>query len=458
MAAWRVVVVGGGASGSLAALHVLRRFAGEQPIEVDVVESRPALGHGIAFGTPDPWHRLNVPSIVMSAYPDVPDDFTRWAGVDAVAFPNRMTWGRYLGERLAEAGRLPGVELRHVRARATEVRDAGPADPEGVLVVEVNRGPALPADAVVIATGNELPSVPPILGGIAGHPRVLVDPWALEALDGIASGATVAILGTGLTALDLSASLIRHRASVHVVAMSRHGEVPRIHEDPWRPKPATPVFDVDAFRAFEDPIAEAEARIRDHPEGWRQGLDSLRPLHGELWRSMDEPTRRRFLGEWRRRWEVHRSRIAAEVLRDVHGWIGEGRLELRAASIVGAEPADEGRIRLVTQPSEPEARVRELVVDWLLLASGPDERAAASPFLAAGLEAGLLRDGPLGLGIDADPDSLRVLDADGWPSRPIWALGPILRGVLFEVIAIPEIRTHAATIAAGIEAELATRS
>jgi uncharacterized NAD(P)/FAD-binding protein YdhS len=371
--------------------------------------------------------------------------------VDAIAFPNRMTWGRYLEATLAEAGDAPGVELRHVRARATAVRDARGRR----LEVEVDSGPALPADAVVIATGNELPALPPILGAIAGHPRLVVDPWALDALDGVADGATVAILGTGLTALDLSASLLRHRTSVHVVALSRHGELPRIHEDPWRPKPSTPVFDVAAFRAFADPIAEAEARIRDHPEGWRQGLDSLRPLHGELWRAMDEPARRRFLGEWRRRWEVHRSRVAVEVLHDVHAWIGEGRLEVRAASLVGAEAADGGRLRLVTQPAERGAPERDLVADWLLVASGPDERATASPFLAAGLEAGLLRDGPMGLGIDADPDSLRVLDADGWPSRPIWALGPVLRGVLFEVIAIPEIRVHAATIAGGIEAELA---
>ena len=49
---------------------------------VDVVEPRPELGQGIAFGTPEPWHRLNVPAIVMSAFPDEPDHFTRWAGVD----------------------------------------------------------------------------------------------------------------------------------------------------------------------------------------------------------------------------------------------------------------------------------------------------------------------------------------------------------------------------------------
>jgi uncharacterized NAD(P)/FAD-binding protein YdhS len=440
----RVVVVGGGASGSLAALHVLRRYGAE--VAVDVVEPRSALGQGVAFGTQDPWHRLNVPSIVMSALPDEPDHFRRWAGVEPTAFPNRMTWGRYLGTVLAEAGEAPRAELRHRRARATAF-EAGSSSP---LEVALDTGEVLAADALVIGTGNELPSLPGPLAGVAGHPRIVVDPWAGDALDVVGDGSVVGILGTGLTALDLSASLIRHRPGVRVVAMSRHGQLPRVHEDPWRPKPAQPAFDVEAFRTFADPIAEAEARIRNYPGGWRQGLDSIRPLHGDLWRAMDEPTRRRFLGERRRHWEIHRSRVAAEVIRDVHAWIDDGALEVRAASLAGVEPVAGGRLRLTTMPAGAGEGEATLETDWLLVATGPDERASASPFLAAGLAAGLLRDGPVGLGIDADPDTLRVLDADGWPSCPIWALGPVIRGVLFEVIAIPEIRSQASLIADSI--------
>lgn len=63
---------------------------------------------------------------------------------------------------------------------------------------------------------------------------------------------------------------------------------------------------------------------------------------------------------------------------------------------------------------------------------------------------GTLRPGPLDLGIDADPATLRVVDADGSTDRNVWALGPILRGVLWETIAIPEIRVEAVTIAEGI--------
>ena len=39
--------------------------------------------------------------------------------------------------------------------------------------------------------------------------------------------------------------------------------------------------------------------------------------------------------------------------------------------------------------------------------------------------------------------------------RPVWALGPILKGVLWETTAIPEIRAQAAVVAAGVLAAVA---
>jgi uncharacterized NAD(P)/FAD-binding protein YdhS len=64
-----VAILGGGASGSLAATALLER----SDADVIVVEPRPRLGRGVAYSTPDPQHRLNVPAGSMSAYPDDPD-------------------------------------------------------------------------------------------------------------------------------------------------------------------------------------------------------------------------------------------------------------------------------------------------------------------------------------------------------------------------------------------------
>ncbi|HKF85659.1 MAG TPA: FAD/NAD(P)-binding protein, partial [Candidatus Limnocylindrales bacterium] len=140
----RVVVVGGGASGTLTAIQLLRRATRDATILI--VEPRERLGTGVAFGTSDPWHRLNVPAITMSGVPEDPDHFRAFAGCSPDTFPPRHVFGAYLGALLSEARAASPARFAHIRAHATAVRD----DP---LRVDLSAGPALEADAVVVATG-----------------------------------------------------------------------------------------------------------------------------------------------------------------------------------------------------------------------------------------------------------------------------------------------------------------
>jgi uncharacterized NAD(P)/FAD-binding protein YdhS len=158
---------------------------------------------------------------------------------------------------------------------------------------------------------------------------------------------------------------------------------------------------------------------------------------------MDDATRRRFLA-LRREWEIHRSRLAPGVERDLRAWEAAGRLELRAAAIEGAE-TNPRRLRLMTDGGPVE-------VDHLLLATGPDESPSASPLLAATMASGIARPGPLDLGIDVHPYDFRVRDRSGAETRELYALGPIIRGSVWECIAVPEIRLQAARIAEQIVA------
>ena len=46
----RITVIGGGASGTLLAVNLLKN-AGDGKIELNPVERRPKIGRGVAFGT-----------------------------------------------------------------------------------------------------------------------------------------------------------------------------------------------------------------------------------------------------------------------------------------------------------------------------------------------------------------------------------------------------------------------
>ena len=76
-----VVVAGAGAAGTLTALHLVRTSCRRStPLEVLLLDPTGRRGRGVAFGTPEEEHLLNVPATGMSALPEDPGHFVAWAG------------------------------------------------------------------------------------------------------------------------------------------------------------------------------------------------------------------------------------------------------------------------------------------------------------------------------------------------------------------------------------------
>ncbi len=144
---FRIGIVGGGASGTLLATRLLS--AAPSGVEIVVIEPRPALGQGVAYGTDDPWHRLNVPARDDQRAPGGPGP------VPAL--------GRRPGRRVRPAAQVRGVPGRPPGHRAAPARrpgstTCGPPRPrsrptvEG-LAISLDGAPALVVDAAVLATG-----------------------------------------------------------------------------------------------------------------------------------------------------------------------------------------------------------------------------------------------------------------------------------------------------------------
>ena len=428
----RIAIAGGGAAGVLVATNLLR--LGGAGLEIVVVEPRVELGLGVAYATRDPWHRLNVPASIMSAFPDDPDHFRRWLDVPGESFPRRLDYGRYLQAAFADAVATSGAVLRHERATVERLEPDG----DGVTL-RLSSGDTLTADALVLATGLELPPRLGYLDPLVGDTRVVLDPWVPGALDGVADEDVVAVIGSSLTAIDVTGSILNAHPGATVIALSRHGDLPRHHEDPWRPRLPQPAFTVEEFLAFDSPFDAAVERVRSFGDDWPRAVDSLRPIAQALWMAMDDDLRRSFLAHYRHPWEIHRHRVAAEIGRDLDRWIAAGRFAVRGAAIQRVE-SDGGRLRIVGETDTWTA-------DRIVVAVGPDPDATASQLLGAAIRAGWLRPGPMGIAIDVDPATGRVLDADGDPTLPAYAMGALRKGVLWETIAIPEIRDQAADVA-----------
>lgn len=404
-----VCVVGGGASGTLVAAGLLRHMATGR---VTVVERSGRLGRGVAYGTTDPAHLLNVPSGRMSAFPDQPGHFSRWLGdgSDTQDFVPRVTYGRYLEDVVAEAASRSRAELRLVAATATGLTADG--------VVTTHGG--VPADAVVLALGN----LPPVIADAFASIPVIRDPWTPVALDGVLAEHDVLVLGTGLTMVDVALALDARGHRGRVLARSRRGLSPLAHAaaDPVSTHPGRPLRDVS--RA-------ARAAGGD----WRGVIDGLRSQTPRLWQTLSWEERALFFRRLSAFWDVHRHRVPPAAFSRFDALRSAGRLDLGKGRALRAGLRG-GRL-------EVEFMHETVLVDAVINCTGPQSnyRDARIPLLEDAVALGLACYDPLGLGLMVD-DLGRTE-----PRGRLFALGPLCRGCRLETTAVPEIREQADAIA-----------
>ena len=455
-----IAIIGGGASGTLAAIHLLRTAAARRyPLRIALIDRLGRHGLGEAYSTTSPAHFLNALTGRMSGVAGDPDHLQRWAGTAGLGnleFLPRQAFGRYLQETLAEAQRAaaPLSRLSLITSEVLGIRPAAGGHPMRVLLAD---GATLEADRAILATGN-LPPSPPV--PFPDSPWCITNPWAPGALDAVQDGRPVIILGTGLTMLDV-ATAVTGDPRTTVRAVSRHGMLPQVHrglgapaDSIWLPA----LSDTGAVR-LPELIWQIRAAMASRPNHWQDVVDAVRPHVPGLWQRLPDRDKRLFVRHVARYWEVHRHRMPPATARRITELRCTGRLSVLRGRITGITevpapgPAGEPpgparapeRLRIRV---EQDSSVTDLGAGWLINATGPgtDLTRTTDPLLRDLLGRGLARPDPLRLGLDASPDGA-VLDAAGTPSTTLFTLGPPLRGVRYETTAVPEIRDQAAALA-----------
>lgn len=435
MSGGRVAVVGGGYSGTLQTLHLLRRG-----FEVTLIERAERVGRGIAYSTPFADHLLNVPAGRMSAFPDQPGHFADWLSANGEGGPNdfaqRRIYGAYLEEQLDAAAREAGERLEIVRGEAVDV-----VRTDGRETVRLKDGARIEVDRVILALGNLEPDVP---RGIAPELRTggvyVADPWASDIAAGLDEGDTVFLIGTGLTAVDAALMLDRAGFGGRTVAVSRRGLLPRAH-----------VHGAHGPGLETLPEARGSALVRllrweTERLGWRAAVDQLRPLTQRLWARSSLDERRRFLRHLRPWWDVHRHRIAPAIAERIEGMTREGRLAVAAGKIAAITPGERGAtVDWRPRGSDDIQRVQAARV---VNCTGPqmDIARAGDPLLDRLVETGRIRPDACRIGIDVDQD-WRTLDRDGEAASTLLAVGPMTRGAVWEIVAVPDIRHQVQALA-----------
>jgi uncharacterized NAD(P)/FAD-binding protein YdhS len=448
-----VAVIGGGASGTLTAVYLLREAARARvQLRIALIDRDGRHGMGQAYATSNAAHLLNSPAERMSAVADDPGHLVRWAaerGIEHDGFLPRPVFGRYLNEVLADAecSAGPTATLSRITSDVVALTRGGLRRPLRLHLAADGR---VDADIAVLATGNRPPAAP---CPVPDTPRYVGDPWQPGVLDGIADGSPVAVLGTGLTMLDVAITVTGAHPGTTVHAVSRHALLPREHRCP----PAAPFAAGPRKPAALGPgilargpvslpalIRNVRAAAADAPDDWQYVVDSVRPHVAGLWQALTPEDKRVFLRSVARYWEVHRHRVPPATAGRIGRLRSAGRLAVHQGRVIAVTEAPGGlRVRI-----EQDGRTAEIAAGWLINATGPATHVTAThdPLLRGLLDAGLATPDPLRLGLRADAGGA-LLDVSGRPSGTLFTLGPPLRGQLYETTAVPEIRDQAAALA-----------
>jgi methylaspartate mutase epsilon subunit len=231
----RIAVVGGGPRGMSVLERLVARCAEqppERPVEVTAIDPY-CIGAGrIWRPEQSPWFLMNTPAREVTMFSGPADDGPArpgagptlaewWAATDPEhadpeGYAPRVVYGRYLRFVLGLVleARVPGLTILPVKAKVL-CADRGPAGPDGIVHrLRLDRGDVLTVDRLVLASGhptNELDEqqrewqafaeVRPPLKYVVG------DSAAEMPLDDIPPGATVGVLGMGLTFYDVLSAL-----------------------------------------------------------------------------------------------------------------------------------------------------------------------------------------------------------------------------------------------------------
>ncbi|MGB8014194.1 MAG: FAD/NAD(P)-binding protein [Terriglobales bacterium] len=447
-----IAVVGGGFTGALLAAQLLRKSHGA--VSVILIEKSAQLALGVAYGTQCKEHLLNVRAKNMSAYPDDPEHFLRWArsNYDSSAQPDdylpRLVYGQYAAFLLREEIELHPGQFERVEDEVVSVSSSISNDRAGDHAqINLRSGGTLTANRVVLALGHFPPGDLRFPGKPAQSQHYIANPWTNRLLGDLAPDKSILLIGSGLTSVDVVLSLRRQgfRGTIHIA--SRRGLLPLVHKaistwpsfwDKNSPKTARGLL-----RLIRTQVKAAEKSGGD----WRSVIDSLRPFTQDIWRSLPYAEQQRFLRHLRPYWDVHRHRIAPVIGATLAAEMKTGQIHMHAGRIT--EYSEDADGVDVTYRERKDGQPKRLRVHRVINCTGPegDYRNVDHALLANLLRQKIVRPDPLLLGLDVASDGA-LIDADGVASDFLYTLGPIRKGGLWETIAVPEIRVQASELAA----------
>lgn len=440
-----IIIIGGGYSGALTAINLLLKDTAPL-LKITLVEQRAYIGMGLAYTCWDDNLLLNVPAGNMSAFITDPDHFVRFCqtldpAFNKGSFISRRIYGDYLQQSLQQAIRNSIHEFESIKDEALAVKKI---QHKSNFIISLKSLKTLVGDQVVLALGH-FPSKNLLANSNSSLNNYVNNPLDWRSIDQLSHDQTLLIVGTGHTAIDVLFRLTSSNPSRSVIMLSRKGLLPEGHR--FNPQPPLikgfPIYLESVpktIRAYMQAIRQ-EARLRMDTQGdWRDVLNELRPYTAQLWQSLPEAERRRFLRHVLAYWDVHRHRLAPSAHQRLKVLLKQSTIKLLAARIRAIQPIPQGfEVEIQTKTNE----IQALNVGAVINCTGPNNHLTSipNPLIQQLLAEGLILPDALHIGVQID-EHYQLINAAGTATKDLYYVGPMLKAHFWESIAVPELRAH----------------
>lgn len=447
----KVIIIGGGLSGSLLAMQLARSPGGS---EVVLIEKNPEfLGRGVAYQYDFTHQPLNVVAGGMSLFPDKPLDFVKWLEanhfrynhlIDQVspeAFIPRKIFGDYVLENLEKIQQEVSERLQIRIDEAISIMDFGKRK-----TVVFASGNALHADHVILALGNFPPAdLFATHNPVQNDPRYFASPWSDRVYSDIKGDEDILLVGSGLTAVDIVLGLIVRKFRGKVTMLSRRGVFPLPHDLTHQAISIT----VPENYSPRKMLLWVRYLMRKNPEvPWSVIIDGLRPYTQKIWLQWIVSDKQYFLKKIRPYWEIARHRIPSASSERLNNMMEKGQLVLKKGTIEEASVSSNGIEILYRSESGLNSQVFQKVINC----TGPESnyRKVRFPIIVDLIARGKVKIDELGLGIKCTPEG-SIINDQGEVEQGIWCIGPMRKAVLWETTALRELREQSSALAAMME-------
>ena len=488
----RIAIIGMGASGTTAAIFLLQKLRAdnsEKQFEIICFEEKNEIGRGLAYSTPKDFHILNMTSKTMSLYGDKPDDFYDWLKADANRqvenweYVPRHLFGSYLHERFEQAKAAADARVK-INVISEEVIDCQEIA-DGVIVR--TNSSEFKCDEAVICLGH----VPrrQTTSFFPNNRQYIGDPWDFVRFEKIEKSATVGILGSGLTAVDIILTLVNNGTQGKIFCFARKRQLPKVKEvrkpvslkhltyesflklSENRKKPISIETVINLlekdFNEFPDgaklwqqfywdppldtsmALAEALADESTDKASWHTILDATSELVPFLWNQMSLEDQQYFRVSLEQKWHMFRHSMPKHNAKKIYKIIQEGKLRILTGDLKIDFDEAKKKFHIVTKSViNPELPAEENFVDYLLdsRSSATSNIDSADSSLLQNMKArGQIAANPMG-GVDVDFDTSKIKFADGETSEHIRMIGELTRGVYFYTNSYDMNRNSAKTV------------